>query len=36
VIVAAVMSGLALWGAAQVARQATDELRASRQAAVPA
>jgi Co/Zn/Cd efflux system component len=36
VIVAAVMSGLALWGAAQVIRQAADELRVSRQAAVVA
>ena len=36
VIVAAIMSGLALWGATQVVRQATDELRASRRAAVPA
>jgi Co/Zn/Cd efflux system component len=35
VIVAAVMSGLALWGATQVVRQAADELRASRRAAVP-
>jgi Co/Zn/Cd efflux system component len=32
VIVAAVMSGLALWGAAQVVRQATAELQVSRQA----
>ncbi len=36
VIVAAVMSGLALWGATQAVRQAADELRASRRAAVPA